>query len=65
MSAASEMSCPGGGKAWTVDNAGNPVCPRCKRALSTIGGKGRTVQNLPRVPEHSRPKSRKVQRPRD
>ena len=34
--------CPGGGKSWTVDNAGKPICPRCCRALATVAGKGRT-----------------------
>ena len=50
-----ERPCPGAGKAWTVDIAGKPICPRCRRALSTVAGKGKTVQNTPRVPPHERP----------
>lgn len=64
MSAATEMACPGAGKDWTVDIAGKPVCPRCKRALSSVAGKGRTVQNTPKVPEHTRPRSQKSGRAR-
>jgi hypothetical protein len=52
-----EHPCPGGGKNWTVDNAGKPICPRCRRALSTVAGKGKTVVNTPKVPPHERPHS--------
>lgn len=62
MSATTEMSCPGGGKAWTVDVSGKAVCPRCKRAFTTLAGRHRTVANTPKVPEHSRPRSRKRER---
>ncbi|MBI3226936.1 MAG: hypothetical protein HYZ39_17975 [Mycolicibacterium cosmeticum] len=51
------MPCPGAGKAWTVDRDGKPVCPRCRRALSTVAGKGRTVRDTPKVPPHDRPRS--------
>lgn len=34
--------CPGGGKNWTVDIAGKPICPRCRRTIATVAGKGRT-----------------------
>ena len=50
-----EKPCPGGGKSWTVDIAGKPICPRCRRALSTVAGKGRTLRNVPKVPPHERP----------
>jgi hypothetical protein len=53
--------CPGGGKAWTVDIAGKPICPRCRRALSTVAGKGKTLQGLPKVPPHDKP----IDKPRD
>ncbi len=49
--------CPGAGKAWAVDKNGNPVCPRCRRALSTIAGKGRGPRDTPKVPAHDRPHS--------
>ncbi|MCP9270864.1 hypothetical protein [Mycolicibacterium arenosum] len=61
---ATEMSCPGGGKAWTVDVSGKAVCPRCKRSFTTLAGRHRTVSNMPKVPEHTRPKSQKVPRQR-
>lgn len=51
-----EKPCPGGGKSWTVDIAGKPICPRCRRALSTVAGKGKTVANTPKVPPHERPR---------
>lgn len=50
-----DKACPGGGKSWTVDKAGKPVCPRCYRALATLAGKGKTVTNTPKVPSHERP----------
>lgn len=53
-----EKPCPGGGKSWTVDIAGKPICPRCRRALSTVAGKGRTPQNTPKVPAHEKPSRR-------
>ncbi|BBY31258.1 hypothetical protein [Mycolicibacterium sediminis] len=54
-----DRPCPGGGKNWTVDIQGRPICPRCRRALSTVAGKGRTVQSTPKVPRHERPGRRK------
>lgn len=51
------MPCPGAGKSWTVDKTGRPVCPRCRRALSTVAGKGRTPRDTPMVPPHDRPRS--------
>jgi hypothetical protein len=50
----------GSGKQWTVDIAGKPICPRCRRALSTVAGKGRTVTNTPKVPRHERPGRRQL-----
>jgi len=50
----SEKSCPGGGKSWTVDKAGKPICPRCFRALATVAGKGRSIKDTPKVPAHER-----------
>ncbi|GAA2531526.1 hypothetical protein [Mycolicibacterium diernhoferi] len=47
--------CPGGGKNWTVDIAGKPICPRCRRTIATVAGKGRTPRNTPVVPPHDRP----------
>lgn len=64
MSAATEMTCPGAGKDWTVDISGKPVCPRCNRALSSVAGKGRTLRDVPKVPEHTRPRSQKGGRAR-
>lgn len=58
------MNCPGAGKAWTVDNSGKAVCPRCKRAFSTLVSRHKNVSNTPKVPEHTRPKSQKVPRGR-
>ena len=51
----SDKTCVGSGKPWTVDIAGKPICPRCRRALSTVAGKGKTVGNTPKVPRHDRP----------
>ncbi|HEX7825855.1 MAG TPA: hypothetical protein VF477_13205 [Mycobacterium sp.] len=45
-----------------MDKAGKPVCPRCYRALATVAGKGRSVRNTPRVPQHDKPLSRDQQR---
>jgi len=53
-----DKPCPGGGRSWTVDKQGKPVCPRCYRALATVAGKGRTVANTPKVPPHARPPRR-------
>lgn len=50
-----DKTCVGSGKQWTVDIAGKPICPRCRRALSTVAGKGKTVSNTPKVPRHDRP----------
>jgi hypothetical protein len=50
--------CPGGGKDWTVDIAGKPICPRCRRALSTVAGKGRSVKDTPKVPAHDKPRGK-------
>jgi hypothetical protein len=50
-----DKPCPGGGKSWTVDIAGKPICPRCRRALSTVAGKGRSIKDTPKVPQHERP----------
>jgi hypothetical protein len=54
----SGKSCPGSGKAWTVDMWGKPICPRCRRAMSTVAGKGKTVSNTPSVPVHDKPPQR-------
>lgn len=54
----SDKPCPGTGKAWTVDIAGKPICPRCRRALATVAGKGKTVKNTPTVPTHDKPERR-------
>ncbi|WP_142271596.1 hypothetical protein [Mycobacterium sp. AT1] len=56
----SDKTCMGSGKPWTVDIAGKPICPRCRRALSTVAGKGRTVTNTPKVPRHERPGRRQL-----
>jgi uncharacterized Zn finger protein (UPF0148 family) len=50
-----EKPCPGGGKSWTVDKAGKPICPRCYRSLATVAGKGRKIKDLPKVPPHEKP----------
>jgi hypothetical protein len=52
-----DKPCPGSGKTWTVDIEGKPVCPRCRRAMSTVAGKGRSIKNTPKVPSHARPRS--------
>ncbi|MDT5079837.1 MAG: hypothetical protein QOJ80_4474 [Mycobacterium sp.] len=54
--------CPGGGKNWTVDIAGKPICPRCRRALSTVAGKGRSVKDTPKVPPHDKPRGQNPDR---
>ncbi|MGK2869021.1 MAG: hypothetical protein ACSLFA_20690 [Mycobacterium sp.] len=56
--------CRGGGKSWTVDMSGRPICPRCRRTISTVAGKGRTPQNTPMVPAHDR-LSDKLPKPSD
>lgn len=50
-----EKPCPGGGKPWSVDMSGKPICPRCYRGLATVAGKGRSIRDLPKVPRHERP----------
>lgn len=54
----SDRACPGSGKAWTVDIAGKPICPRCRRALSTVAGKGKSLRDAPTVPVHDKPPRR-------
>lgn len=50
-----EKPCPGGGKSWSVDKAGRPICPRCYRGLVAVAGRGRSIRDLPKVPRHERP----------
>jgi hypothetical protein len=57
MPSPSATPCPGGGKNWTVDKTGRPVCPRCRQALSTVAGRGRGPRDTPIVPPHDRPHS--------
>lgn len=57
-----EAPCPGGGKPWSVDKAGRPICPRCYRTLSTVAGKGRSIRDTPKVPPHDKPPRRTVNR---
>ncbi|MFB1297580.1 hypothetical protein ACAG24_018875 [Mycobacterium sp. pW049] len=47
-------ACKGGGKGWSVNKDGKPICPGCHRAFSTVAGYGRTVREIPRVPPHDR-----------
>lgn len=56
--AMTDKPCPGGGKRWTVDIEGKPICPRCRRALSTVAGRGKTVRDTPTVPPHERPRGK-------
>lgn len=48
-------ACKGGGKTWSVNKDGKPVCPGCHRAFSTVAGYGKTVRDMPTVPPHPRP----------
>ena len=41
-----------------IDIAGKPICPRCRRALSTVAGKGRSVKDTPKVPPHDKPRGK-------
>ena len=47
-------ACKGGGKNWSVNKDGKPICPGCHRGLSTIAGYGKTPRNTPIVPPHDR-----------
>ena len=49
------MACKGGGKKWSVNIEGKPICPGCHRAFSTVAGYGKTVRDTPVVPPHDRP----------
>jgi hypothetical protein len=51
----SKTPCRGSGKNWTVNNAGNPICPGCYRGLKTVAGTGKSVHNTKVVPRHDRP----------
>ncbi|MEH3129826.1 MAG: hypothetical protein PGN27_07690 [Mycolicibacterium neoaurum] len=50
-----DRACPGSGKKWTVDIAGKPICPKCRRSLATVAGRGRKITDLPQVPRHDKP----------
>lgn len=60
----SRTPCRGSGKNWTVNNAGNPICPGCYRGLNTIAGYGKTVRNTRIIPLHDRPGPHDAKRPR-
>ncbi|PRC54641.1 hypothetical protein C6A85_41570, partial [Mycobacterium sp. ITM-2017-0098] len=35
-------ACKGGGKKWSVNKDGKPICPGCHRAFSTVAGYGKS-----------------------
>ena len=47
-------ACKGGGKGWSVNKDGKPICSGCHRAFSTVAGYGKTVRDTPIVPPHDR-----------
>jgi hypothetical protein len=47
-------ACKGGGKSWSVNKDGKPICPGCHRAFSTVAGYGKAVRDTPVVPPHDR-----------
>ena len=57
-------ACKGGGKNWSVNKDGKPICPGCFRGLSAVAGYGKTVRNTPIVPAHDRPGPQEAQKPR-
>ncbi len=57
-------ACKGGGKNWSVNKDGKPICPGCHRAFSTVAGYGKTLRNTPIVPPHDRRGPQDTQKPR-
>lgn len=46
--------CKGGGKSWSVNKDGKPICPGCYRGFSSVAGYGKTVRDIRIVPPHDR-----------
>lgn len=58
------FACKGGGKNWSVNKDGKPICPGCHRAFSTVAGYGKNVRSIPVVPPHDRRGPQGAQKPR-
>jgi len=56
--------CKGGGKSWSVNIEGKPICPGCHRAFSTVAGYGKTVRDIQIVPPHDRRGTQNARYPR-
>ena len=61
---ASMDACKGGGKKWSVNMEGKPICPGCRRAFSTVAGYGKTVRDTPIIPPHDRRGPQDIRKPR-
>jgi hypothetical protein len=59
-----QTPCKGGGKNWSVNKDGKPICPGCYRGFATIAGYGKTPRNTPTVPPHARPGKLEGKKPR-